>query len=344
MAGNLDEWRIDSHKLIYHPHRVADWLDGKNIWPIFAEIGTAGGCNHRCSFCALDFYGYKKYFQNPSKLFQALTQAVRGGLKAVMYCGEGEPLLHPKIAQIVKDTKSLGLDVAITTNASLLTPQLAEIILPYLTWLRVSINAGTPETYSKVHRVPAKEFNKVLNNLEQTVQLRQNNCTIGAQIVVLPENKSEVQILADRLADIGLDYLIVKPYSQHPKSIVRMESEPLPEVVSDRIKVIIRHQAEANLRKEKVYKHCLGLPFWTYIDARGNVWGCSCFLGDEKFLYGNINQESFRQIWEGKKRQDSLYWVENELDTSECRKACRMDVINQYLWELKNPPPHCNFI
>jgi len=171
------------------------------------------------------------------------------------------------------------------------------------------------------------------------------NCTVGAQIVVLPENRDEVDILAARLAAIGLDYLIVKPYSQHPKSIVRMATEPLPEVHAQGIKIIMRYQAEENLRTEKSYRHCLALPFWSYIDARGNVWGCSCFLGDERFYYGNINQEDFSEIWESDKRRKSLEWVENDMPIEECRKACRLDQINQYLWELKKAPPlHVNFI
>jgi len=263
-----------------------------------------------------------------------------------MFAGEGEPLLHPDIAKIVAGARNVGLDVAITSNASLLTPELAKEILPHLTWFRASINAGTAETYSKVHRVPAKEFNRVLGNLEQAIQLRQNNCTIGAQIVVLPENRSEVQILAERLADIGLDYLIVKPYSQHPKSIVRIPTEPLPEVHTQGIKIIMRHQAEESLQTEKSYKHCLALPFWSHIDAQGNVWGCSCFLGDDRFYYGNINQESFEQIWLGPRRKKSLKWVQEEMPIEECRKACRMDRINQYLWELCHQElvPHVNFI
>ena len=40
-----DKYRIDSHKLIYHPKRVADWLkfhnqweEAKKIYPIYFEI------------------------------------------------------------------------------------------------------------------------------------------------------------------------------------------------------------------------------------------------------------------------------------------------------------------
>ncbi|MFH1305232.1 MAG: SPASM domain-containing protein, partial [Candidatus Omnitrophota bacterium] len=68
------------------------------------------------------------------------------------------------------------------------------------------------------------------------------------------------------------------------------------------------------------------------------------YLGDERFLYGNIYENTFREIWEGEKRRRSLRWVENELDTAKCRINCRMDEVNRYLWELRNPSKHVNFI
>jgi hypothetical protein len=36
--------------------------------------------------------------------------------------------------------------------------------------------------------------------------------------------------------------------------------------------------------------------------------------------------------------------VEKKLDVSRCRVNCRMDEINRYLWDLKSPPEHVNFI
>ena len=51
----MDKYRIDSHKLVYHVSRVNGWLNGENIYPIYAEISPSGACNHRCSYCALDF-------------------------------------------------------------------------------------------------------------------------------------------------------------------------------------------------------------------------------------------------------------------------------------------------
>jgi radical SAM protein with 4Fe4S-binding SPASM domain len=92
------------------------------------------------------------------------------------------------------------------------------------------------------------------------------------------------------------------------------------------------------------YERCLSLPFWSYIDAGGNVWGCSIYLGDDRFKYGNIYEKTFKDIWEGEERQNSLRWAAETLDVTQCRVNCRMDEINRYLWDLKSPPEHVNFI
>ena len=54
-----DTYGIDSHKLHYHPDRVARWMEGANTYPIYMEISPSGTCNHRCVFCALDFMEYQ---------------------------------------------------------------------------------------------------------------------------------------------------------------------------------------------------------------------------------------------------------------------------------------------
>ncbi len=355
----MDKYRIDSHKLIYHVDRVSAWLSGRLIYPIYTEIATAGTCNHRCTYCALDYMGYQHRFLDKTVLMDRLREMAGLGVRSVMFAGEGEPLLHKDIAEIINHTKDVGIDVAITTNGVVLTPGLSRRILRSVTWIKVSINGGTPETYSRIHRCNPEDFDRVIHNIAEAVRFkRQNNipCTIGMQIVLLPENCGEVTTLAERARAIGVDYLVVKPYSQHHLSHTTLYKdfrysdylhlgEELRRFNSADFQVIFR---ERTMKKwddgRRNYERCLALPFWAYIDAGGCVWGCSAYLGDERFLYGNIYENTFKEIWEGERRLRSLRWVENELDTSNCRVNCRMDEINRYLWELRHPSEHVNFI
>ena len=358
-VSKMDKYKIDSHKLLYHVPRVNEWLEGKIIYPIYMEISPSGGCNHRCIFCGLDFMEYQNRFLNTAILKDKLSELGKLGLKSVMYSGEGEPFLHKEMSDLILHTKKSSIDVALTTNGVLLNETIAEKILSHVEWIKVSISAAFKETYSKIHRTKADDFDRVVSNMGAAAKIKDKNgykCVLGMQILLLPENSHEVQHLAQLARDIGMNYLVIKPYSQHTLSKTNLYKEikytdythikdKLQEFNTDNFSIIFR----VNTMKKwdegtRDYKRCLSLPFWSYIDSGGNVWGCSVYLNDKRFFYGNIYESSFKEIWEGEQRLKSLRWVEEELDTRGCRVNCRMDEINRYLWKLKDPPDHVNFI
>ncbi len=355
----MDKFKIDSHKLIYHVSKVNNWLEGKNIFPIYLEISTSGSCNHRCTYCALDFMGYQPRFLATDILKKRLSEMGSLGIKSIMYAGEGEPLLHKDIAIIINHTKKVDIDVAVTTNGVLLNKDLVESTLGNISWVKISINGATKETYKKIHRSNPDDFDKVIKNVSYAVKFRRRKgykCALGMQLLLLPENSKEVKALAEIARDIGLDYLVVKPYSQHPLSRTNKYrdikyskylelADQVKALNTDTFNVIFR----ANTMKKwdqgvRNYKHCYALPFWSYIDAGGNVWGCSVYLGKKEFLCGNIYQSKFKEIWESPKRIKMAKQAERNLYTKDCRVNCRMDEVNRYLWELKHPPEHVNFI
>ena len=355
----MDKFKIDSHKLIYHVGRVNDWLNGSNIYPVYVEISPVGICNHRCTYCAVDFVGYQNRTLDKEILKERLSEMASLGIRGIMYAGEGEPLLHKNISEIVQFTKKVGIDVAITTNGVLLKEEVADSLLRDTTWIKISIDAATRETYSKIHRTKPDDFDRVIKNISDAIKLRKERgyrCTIGLQLLLLPENFNEVIPLANKAKEIGVDYLVVKPYSQHPLSLttdykeIKYDqylylSEGLQSLNSSKFHVIFRMNTMKKWDENgRSYRHCLALPFWCYIDAGGTVWGCSAYLTDERFKYGNICENTFGEIWGDKTRLRPLLWAEEELDTCQCRVNCRMDEVNRYLWELRNPPGHVNFI
>jgi len=354
-----DKFRIDSHKLIFHPRRVADWLDGKNIYPVYMEISPAGACNHRCTFCALDYMGYRNRFLDADNLLARLTELGTLGVAGIMFGGEGEPLLHRDIARIIQHTRSAGIDVAMSTNGVFLVPELAQQIIPQMSWIKVSINAGSPEVYASLHRTKSDDFNTVITNLKSAARFIKDNklsCTLGAQIILLPENADEIELLAEHLKNAGVHYLVIKPYSQHLKSHTRRYedtdyssflemNEKLKRFNDCNFSVIFRSNTIRKLHQDyRGYERCLALPFWSYIDSDGNVWACSAHLGDDRFLCGNIHTQTFQDIWTGEKRLSLLDYAAKVLDPEMCRVNCRMDDINRYLWELAHPSEHVNFI
>ncbi|MDD2653680.1 MAG: radical SAM protein [Candidatus Omnitrophica bacterium] len=358
MQNINDNLRIDSHKLIYHPERVNDWLIGKNIYPIYMEISPSGGCNHRCIFCAKDYLKYKRVFLDTSSLKKTIKTASHCGVKSIMFAGEGEPLLHKDIAEIIEYTKLCGIDSAVTTNGVKLSGELAKKILPHLSWIRISLDAASAKTYMKIHRAAKEDFNRVLDNLSTAVVLKRRNkypVTIGVQFLLIKENSGEEVKLAEKLRDLGVDYLIIKPYSKHLYSHSKVKDDyryenciknedKFKKLENDSFKIYLRKHTMMKLKSKRRYAHCLGLPFWAYLDAEGNFFACSSYLGRKEFNFGNIYKSPFKDIFNSLARRRIIKYCATNLNTYKCRKNCRLDEINTYLWELKYPAAHFNFI
>lgn len=362
-----DKYKIDSHKLIFHPERVSQWLEAKDDWekekkvyPIYVEVSPYGGCNHRCTFCGVDYMGYQNIKLDTAIFKERLTEMGQLGVKSIMYAGEGEPLLHKDLPEIVEHTKKSGIDVSITTNFIPVNPKGIETYLTYSSWIKVSVNAGTASTYAAIHQTKEADFDLLLKNLALAVEVRklkQLTCTLGAQALLLPENHHEMFLLAKTMKEIGMDYIVIKPYSQHLFSVTKqyegltysgmLELEKELQTLNDEnFNVVFRSETMKKVEEAAPsYSKCYSTPFfWGYVSTDGNFYGCSCYLAQDKFCYGNINDSTFKNIWESDKRKANLNFIKNELDISQCRTNCRMDSINRYLWDLKHPNAHVNFI
>ena len=352
-----DEFGIDSTKIMYHPAHVAaweasidDWEKAKKVYPPYWEITTSAACNHRCTFCSVDAIGYPAILMDAEILKQRMQEARRLGVKSVMFAGTGEPLIHKRISRITRDAVACGLDAAFTTNGVLLH-KLEPVEL--CTWIKISLNAGSPETYAAVHKTDIKDWDRVWTNIRDAVR-RKGSCAIGVQCVVLPENCFEMRGLASMCADAGVDYLVLKPYSQGTFSITRQYEgvdykamraylQGVVEFSNDTFKVIYRANAMQQESQKHLYDKCRATPYsWVYSMGDGRVFTCSAHLMDERFCIGNLNDNTFQEIWEGERRRENWELMKS-FNIKQCRLNCRMNASNKFLHQLVTVK-HRNYI
>jgi len=370
----LDRFAIDFHKASFHAHSVSVVkhfaLDGtkeasiafRDLHPVYVEVSPVGACNHRCTFCAVDYIGYKSQFLDTAKLCESLTLMGRNGVKSVMYAGEGEPLLHKDMSCIVNHAKDSGIDNAFTTNGVHLTDSFLRNCGSSISWIKVSFNSGQRDTYAKIHRTQPKDFDRVIDNLRNAVAWKRANnhdIAIGIQSLLLPENAHTMEDLVLLSKELGLDYVVIKPYSQHKYSNTQIykdiDYKPYLDLGmrlslhnDDNFNVVFRINTINNWlnQNQDRYCKCLATPsMWGYIMADGSVYSCSAYLLDDRFKLGNINEDTFSSIWTSDRKMQNATFVANELDISECRVNCRMDQVNRYLDVVVNETaPHFNFI
>lgn len=355
----MKDYIFDGHKLIYHIERVDKFLKQGDCCALYMEISVMGRCNHKCIFCAYDYIGYPNRRLQTERLLKFINEIAECGIKSLLYSGEGEPLLHPDIDKFITHTKDRGIDVGIYTNGQFLTEVLAKKILPALTFIRFSFNAGTRKNYADIHRVKPEVFNRVIQNIESAVTIKRKkklNLDVGLQFVLLPENIDTLLGAIKTMKKIGIDYFVIKPFVQQShKQSYRMKSpfkldrvkhifDKAEALSGNNFRVVARRLSFQNYGK-RIYKHCYGTSFISVLNSAGDIAVCLPFWDKKEFTFGNIYKNTFKEIWQGRKRRKIKKLVENELDARTCPANCRPNAINEFLSEIKNPSvKHLNFI
>lgn len=111
------------------------------------RISVTDRCNFRCPYCMpRERFGEGHTFlpRRAFLTFDEIEKVVRAclplGLEKVRLTG-GEPLLRPDLADLVKRLSNLGIEIALTTNGSLLRPNAAALAAAGLSRVTVSLDA-----------------------------------------------------------------------------------------------------------------------------------------------------------------------------------------------------------
>ncbi len=346
--------QLDGAKLAYHPQALLAWQRGEFVPPILVEISPTNLCNHRCEFCAYDYLERTGSYLDIDRMKPILSELKTLGSKALFYSGEGEPLVHKRLPELIDYASDLGFDQALNTNGSRLLPNVTEQIMPHISWVRLSINGVDREDYALHHRVSARQFDLVMENLTfaaEFIKQQKLPTALGIQFVYLGQPPDAVIEMAQRMKAIGVRYFAVKQFNKHPSIPFSLETQPPIEALSP-LEALSDEGFQATLRlgalewqTPREYRHCLALPFFAEIVANGDVYACGPHLGNPDFCYGSIHEQSFTQLWSQTNRQkveDHVHGIAN-LDAV-CMPNCRLHAINQFLWNLASPPDHINFI
>lgn len=348
---------LEGHKLHYHPERVAAWYRGETIYPLYVEIGPSSICNHRCLMCGYDYLDHSFGKLPPEVMNGLIDQLSELGVRSLCFSGDGEPMLNKGLVQSVLKAHDLGIDVGLSTNGTLLTAEIAKKLLPALTWIRFSINGGTRESYARVHQTKESDFDRVIEAIKTASEIKSltdSKVTIGVQFIFLPENYQTVLDLATLVKKSGADYFVVKPFYQHTNNQYTIPStfnisnhrEYLGKVENlnnENFVSIIRWYTSEEVSPIRKYKKCFGLPFIGIVSASGDVFPCLPHQDIKLHSFGNIKNESFQRIWNGERRKKVMAYIDS-IDKNSCQPYCRHHAINNYLWEIRNPGLHNNFI
>lgn len=339
---------FDGCKLLWHQDKLQDYLDGKRISPIHIDMGIHKSCNIRCIYC----YGIK---QKPSRKFipqdrlLLLAQDAKSiGVRSLAIIGDGEPTLNVGLYPFVQKLKQLGLDCSVATNGLLLDEGKTDILTSCLTWLRFNVSAVSK--YDEIHGTMGgfEVFEKVVRTAVR--MSRSSRCTVGLQMVLIPQCFDQVIPLAERAVDWGVDYLVIKQFSDPEEAIpVKFDMDEYDRVVgelsraermsNERTKIIVKWSAISDTRS--ITKHhrwgfdrCIDLPFIFQISGDGGCYPCGYLFGNREFCYGNVCVDRLSDIVNSKQYWDIVRKVSNTPLSKLCKGQCRHCETNKFIDRL----------
>jgi len=350
----IDVRQFSSDKILKHLDRVNAWLRGENPIPITVELDITNVCNHRCPECSGSYSQDRNGDSLPFDLSKEIIgQLAKAQVRGLIFTGGGEPLCYSHAIEVVKLAHRLGLDIGFITNGSLITERIAKVLLDCCTWLRISLDAASADTFKKVHGMDGGAFNKVCDNISLLVNLKKefkSQATIGVGYLTCDYTKDEMYKAAKLCKKLGVDYFQFRPMQMHNNGMFEYHSTDITKNIIRCIKedeggfqvLYSKHKYDMMRQKDygRNYKKCYGHQFATVIGADAKVYVCCHMRGHEKYCLGDLKENTFEEIWNSQKRRE----VVESIDFRDCMPLCRDNTFNQILWNIKQPREHVNFL
>jgi MoaA/NifB/PqqE/SkfB family radical SAM enzyme len=175
-------------------HRSPEYHEYRRLWaerpvqrdpgdfPLHVDIDPTNACNLKCVMCPRTHFvasGNQKWspegrigYMDPALFEKVVDQAADGGAFSIKLNYLGEPILHPRLPDMIAAAKRRGLEVMMNTNAVLLTADMSRRLLDAgVDDVFFSVDSPYPEQYERIRK--GARFEQVIRHIGQFIELQQ---------------------------------------------------------------------------------------------------------------------------------------------------------------------------
>lgn len=352
-------------KIIANLDRALEHINTGYTSPVLVEVDPSNACNHACNFCLSSYIHFDKYkgsetfsraLMSEEILLQLCKDFVDMDVRAINWTGGGEPTLNKHLKSAIEYCGKNGIKMGMFTNGTLFDKwDMFETLVNNMTWVRISVDAGTKDTYNNIRKAKEKrDWDKMVSNLKKLIEVNEkygNKIDIGVGYVISPDTYHEIVDFANFFKDYNLTYCQYKP-----EIIIREDGgqqremefwtekvnfflQKVEKILGDKFQVNgYKFEDLAMDRKNfgRNYKKCLGSQLSPCVGADGHVYVCTNHRGWKQYSYGCLyDGKSFKEIWGDMiKRQEVMNLIENVECFKNCTKLCKPHESNKAMWEI----------
>ncbi len=300
--------------------------------PVSLYIEVTKNCNELCTMCPRT---YRWPDRRDNLSFEHFVHIVEGAgkLERVVLHGLGEPLLNPRLFEMVRYLKARGVYVLFNSNALALNDRRRrELVESGLDEYRVSFDAAQPDTYKRIRGVAG--LVKVKRNLLALTELMRQvgrGPKVSLWFTTMQENVRELPQVAQFAAEAGIAELYVQRLvyfgeglAVEDQSLFGRQTSEERESLALTAQICRQHgislatsgggqvgaegtpEAQTALDEEQPWQACTRPWRLMYVQANGDVSPCcfAPFTGEDGGpILGNVFQESIEQVWQGQPYQ-----------------------------------------
>jgi len=267
--------------------------------PFIINVDPADSCNFQCSFCPT---GDRKLMKDIGRPFRTMKWEIftkiiddlkefDHPIKVLRLYKDGEPLLNPRFADMIKYAKDSGkvLKVDTTTNGSLLNPKRnIEIIEAGLDKINISVEGVNAEQYMAFSKYKI-DFDKFVENIKHFYE-NKKQCEVVVKINGDTLSEDDKKFFMETFKDIADGVYIEHIMSCWPEFELR-----------DGLEVNQEHGIYGQEIKEVSVCPYVFYSFSLNSDGQASL----CFLDwSRKLLIGDVREESVKSIWLGDKMKE----------------------------------------
>lgn len=287
------------------------------------QVEPTTRCNFTCAFCS---GRHMKQMDLKFSTYKKLLDQIEG-LECMELQGEGEPLLHPDIFEMIRYAKEKKIQVCMISNGSLLTPEVVEKLLDSgLDCLNISVESPIPEEFYKIR---GGNFTKIMDGVKllEKRKRERNLLTpiIGFSVTVLKSTASKLTDIFTLYQSLGMDGGIAIQFLNESEEYQKHYTEKYTkEFLTKQEQLIVRRNYFRLLRKIHVNEsvehfftkiernvklyggepgYCVWLEQALYVNCQGYVSSCVYIKDGEQFSLGNIETDGMEKILECRERE-----------------------------------------
>jgi|GEM_PF-6193742 len=307
-------------------------------YPEHAYVDLTGRCNLRCVICphAYEEGPVSRHPLMSDRVLDRLEGSVFPHAKAVTFSCSGESLLHPRALEVLASASRHTFLPMLIHNGTLLRPEVRDVLVDIGAYLRISVDGASPAVFEAI-RVGA-HFGQVMRAVRAVVELARSRGNprfcLRFDTTIHRRNLHELADIVDLAADVGAEQVFVHHlYTDNiplknlslldsPREVDRALVRALERAVTRGVFLVgpelsgtdpglAAHAGElrSRLPPDRMGPHLpepygpdttysCGVP-WKDVVVKpdGNVAYC-CLLAENVHL-GNLEQQTFEEIWFG---------------------------------------------